>query len=190
MNGDFGVKIKEIIKRFNVSLDRTKNNRYHDHTQFNSQFDQEVSSLIEQIKADVMLCANSSRIPDPVAFEQLLESKLNKALLINGNTRRFQKVKSSVHTYIKSFDDITNEIKQEIKHDYASKRRFLLFRVLTTLGIAGAALSMAMFANFLGYETAILKKIDEKPKTELTTKLPIKTTAKDVKKVIVAVKSG
>lgn len=190
MNGDFGKRIKEIIIKFNEKLKLNEHNRYKENSEFNAEFDAQLGTMISQIKSDVIQCAKTAKGIDIEEFERLLEVKLKKVLLINGNTDRFQKVRSSVNMYIRNFNLITNEIKQVVKHDYASKRRFLLFRVLTTLGIAGAALSMAMFAHWLGYETAILKKIDEKPKTELATKPPINTTVKDIKKVITAVKSG
>jgi len=46
---------------------------------------------------------------------------------------------------------LSDEIRHEVQHDYGSKRRFLLFGVLTTIGITGitgATVDMAMFANF------------------------------------------
>ncbi|WP_105258529.1 hypothetical protein [Pseudoalteromonas sp. T1lg88] len=80
---------------------------------------------------------------------------------------------------------ITDTTKQINKQDWKEKGRFLLFRILTTIGVAGAAIGMAMLANSLGYETALIKKtspeavsakaIDAK---ELTPNLTIKQQAK------------
>jgi len=182
MNGDFAKKIRNIVTLNNSELGRTVSNRYKGSADFNRGFDNDLDTLVKQIKSDAIVCARGVGVTDIEKFEALLDAKTSKVLLTQGNSHRFQKVKSSVTTYISVFNSLTDEIEQETKHDYASKRRFLLFRVLTTLGIAGAALGMAMFANVLGYETAILKKIDNKPKTEVLKNISKQSLPKQIKK--------
>ena len=170
MKGDFGAKIRNITKTWKGRHNLPSSQHPKDYEEFDQALDEVVNSIIEEIKQHAWVTAERG-LQTQEEFVAELNQRTNRVLM-NNNTHKLHYIKSSFHWFCTNYKDLSDEITQEVKHDYGSKRRFLLFRIFTTLGIAGAALGMAMFANFIGYETAILKKIDEKPKTELVIDLP------------------
>ncbi|WOH38559.1 hypothetical protein RI844_04910 [Thalassotalea fonticola] len=62
------------------------------------------------------------------------------------------------------FEKLTDSIKTRVWHDWKDKFRFIVARFLSTVAIGTGALMIAMFGyHYLGFETAVLKKIEYKP---------------------------
>jgi hypothetical protein len=164
MDGSFGKKIKDLIlgSRGDSPISFKKNE---------IDFTDHLNALINSAQSEIVRKAwlvRHSKISSEAEFSECVTAKINTEAELNNSdfTKKIAEISGRLVKITDAYDKINDEIAQELKHDWASKIRFLLFRVLTTFGIAGAALAMAILANSLGYETAILKKKTDTPKIE------------------------
>jgi len=182
MNGDFGSRIKNLVKKWNGEHITKPQVIHREPEAFNHDLDTKLDQIIDEMKKQAWL-ATTGKFETEDEFLTILNNR-TKNVLMAGNTPKFHQVKSSFERHCTWYKELTDITAQEVSHDYGSKRRFLLFRILTTMGIAAAALLMAIAANLIGYETAILKKIDEKPKTEQVIAMPMEKVIKNKPKSI------
>ena len=144
---------------------------------FKRQLDNKGTNILENTVSDIFQMTNGKQFKSkeefkdfvwPTVSKRLKKDNYNNASVFDDYSQLFQKA-------ITENNDFRNVIKQEVRHDWYSKLRFLLFRTLTTIFIAGAAIGAAMFASHLGYDMVLIKEkpskiVQAKPTTSLTKK--------------------
>ncbi|WP_105213678.1 hypothetical protein [Pseudoalteromonas sp. T1lg22] len=185
MSTPFKENIREAIKSINMDYSRATH-LPKSQEEFEKILDKQLEKVIEDVmrQAYTSIEYNNYKSQDDFigsAKGMCMEKGLNSF----GRGTRMEVILNTYNTMHAHHKDITNEIKQMVKHDWYDKVRFLFFRILTTAGVAGTAIGVAIFAHSLGYETALIKKtspeavsakaIDAK---ELTPNLTIKQQAK------------
>ena len=191
MDSLFKDKIGKIVMD-NVERFKSKTTNKNHYQDFSNRLDQDVKGVL----TDVLREVHQRYQPDKYQTRELfVEDVLEKCSILitqrSHNTRRFDGLLNSYQVKHKQHEALTDEIKQAVKHDWYDILRFLLFRILTTAGIAGAAVGMAMFAHSLGYETALIKKkspeqnVAEVIKTkEITQTVPAKSKVKAITQIL------
>jgi len=191
MDNSFKDKIKGLVKASN-ELHKNKTSNLNEYKNLNATIDTELNNAVtDALKEAFNLSKNREFRNQQEFLDTVLEKSLVKATSVGHNNNRFQRIKANHQRMTNQYEKITNEIKQAVKHDWYDKLRFLLFRILTTAGIAGAAVAMAIFAHSLGYETALIKKKSPEQKVaeviktkELTQTLPAKSNAKAITQIL------
>lgn len=158
MDNSFKGIIKAIVKASNEFY-KNKTSNKSEFQNMSSTLDSELkNAVIDALTESYRLSRNQNYNTNQEFLDAVLEPSLNKAIKPQHSQRRFDKIRANHQRMTSQYEKITDEIKQAVKHDWYDKLRFLLFRILTTAGIAGTAVGMAMLAHSLGYETALIKK--------------------------------
>ncbi|MDX2368497.1 MAG: hypothetical protein QNK36_08870 [Colwellia sp.] len=196
MDSLFKDKVRKIVED-NVEKFKSKTSNTNNYKDFSNSLDQEVNSVL----TDVLQEVHQRYKPENYKTKELfVEDVLEKCSILitqrSHRVRRFDRLLNSYQVKHVQHEALTDEIKQAIKHDWYDKLRFLLFRILTTIGIAGAAIGMAMFAQTQGYETVLIKKKSPVQKAaevikvkELTQAIPVKPKAKVITQALSTVQS-
>ncbi|NQZ89148.1 MAG: hypothetical protein HRT54_16350 [Colwellia sp.] len=176
MNGDFSTKIKtkieNVIKKYSGS-----NNKIENYEDFKKQIDNKGKDILENTVSDIYQMTKGKQFNNEEEFKAWVWPSVSKHLETDNhqNISVFEEYSQLFRNAINENNDFRDVIKQEVRHDWYSKLRFLLFRTLTTIFIAGAAIGAAMFASHLGYDMVLIKEkpakiVQAKPTTSLTKK--------------------
>jgi len=168
MNGSFALKIRSKLEGLVSRITGT----ILSHEEFRKRVNNRAEHILEKSVQDIYNMTNGQNFTSQEDFKELVWPTVSKNLnAINSPTgKAFDDFSRSYQVVLSQNISLKDVIKQEVKHDWYSKLRFLLFRTLTTIFIAGAAIGAAIFANYLGYDMVLIKEKPPKAITADTTK--------------------
>lgn len=134
-------KWMEILKKFRGSND------YWEPAQFDSNLDKYFDHIVERT-----LEMKKNLAPDITVKDQMAKFRLHDT----GNPNR-SNIMSMYKDLYDNYNILTNIRKQEVWADYSDRNRFLVYRVLTTIGIAGVVLLTYWIAHKLEIPLPMLK---------------------------------